>query len=75
MDGGRLAADRIAFINALTRKTLWLSNWMIHHANHIRLNTDGVKVGGHQASSASMTAILSALQSKNVVNWTLFITL
>ncbi|HWU18183.1 MAG TPA: transketolase [Devosia sp.] len=34
---------------------------MIHHANHIRPNTDGVKVGGHQASSASMAAILSAL--------------
>jgi pyruvate dehydrogenase E1 component len=61
MDGGRIATDRIALLNALTRKTLWLSNWMIHHANHIRPNNDGVKVGGHQASSASMTAILSAL--------------
>ena len=53
--------DRIASIEALTRKALWLSNWMIHHANHIRPNVDGVKVGGHQASSASMAAILAAL--------------
>ncbi|MHB1101609.1 MAG: transketolase-like TK C-terminal-containing protein [Devosia sp.] len=62
MHGGKLAADpRIALLDALTRKTLWLSNWMIHHANHIRPNVDGVKVGGHQASSASMAAIMSAL--------------
>ena len=53
--------DRIANIEALTRKALWLSNWMIHHANHIRPNVDGVKVGGHQASSASMAAIMAAL--------------
>jgi len=48
-------------IEVLTRKILWLSNWMIHHANHIRPNVDGVKVGGHQASSASMAAIMAAL--------------
>ncbi|MEQ1770546.1 MAG: transketolase, partial [Devosia sp.] len=52
---------RVPAIEALMRKTLWLSNWMIHHANHIRPNDSGVKVGGHQASSASMTAIMSAL--------------
>ena len=56
-----MATDRIALLDALTLKVLWLSNWMIHHANHIRPNVDGVKVGGHQASSASMTAIMSAL--------------
>ena len=56
-----MATDRGVLIEALAQKALWLSNWMIHHANHIRPNPDGVKVGGHQASSASMTAILSAL--------------
>ena len=61
MHGSRAGIDRIAMIEALAQKALWLSNWMIHHANHIRPNPDGVKVGGHQASSASMTAILSAL--------------
>jgi len=61
MDGSVESRDRIRLIEALTKKTLWLSNWMIHHANHIRPNPDGLKVGGHQASSASMAAILSAL--------------
>ncbi|MDC9826177.1 transketolase [Devosia sp. ZB163] len=56
-----MSTERIALIEALAGKALWLSNWMIHHANHLRPNPDGVKVGGHQASSASMTAILSAL--------------
>ena len=34
---------------------------MIHNANHLRENVDGLKVGGHQASSASMVSILTAL--------------
>jgi pyruvate dehydrogenase E1 component len=53
--------DKIAAIEELTRKALWLSSWMVHHANHIRPNVDGVKVGGHQASSASMAAIMATL--------------
>src|SRR5438067_6531344 len=39
----------------------WLSAWIIHHANHVRENEDGLKVGGHQASCASMTALMAAL--------------
>ncbi|WP_417310960.1 transketolase-like TK C-terminal-containing protein [Devosia sp.] len=53
--------DRVAAITALTRKSIWLASWMIHHANHIRPNVDGVKVGGHQASSASMAALMATL--------------
>ncbi len=45
----------------LERKVLWLSSWTIHHANHIRDNVDGLKVGGHQASSASLATIMTAL--------------
>ncbi|WJR80539.1 transketolase [Bradyrhizobium sp. NP1] len=52
---------RLALLSALSRKVLWLSSWTIHHANHIRANTDGLKVGGHQASSASLATIMSAL--------------
>src|SRR4051812_43362146 len=55
------SSDRLDILNALTRKALWLSSWTIHHANHIRPNTDGLKVGGHQASSASLATIMSAL--------------
>ncbi|MBS0560819.1 MAG: transketolase, partial [Proteobacteria bacterium] len=48
-------------LHALERKLLWLSAWMIHNANHIRPNRDGLKVGGHQASCASCISILAAL--------------
>ncbi|MBI2716300.1 MAG: transketolase [Rhizobiales bacterium] len=46
---------------ALERKVLWLASWTIHNANHLRDNADGLKVGGHQASSASAATILTAL--------------
>ena len=52
---------RLDTLTALSRKALWLSSWTIHHANHIRANADGLKVGGHQASSASLATIMSAL--------------
>ncbi|MCK1324532.1 MULTISPECIES: transketolase [unclassified Bradyrhizobium] len=52
---------RLDTLTALARKALWLSSWTIHHANHIRPNADGLKVGGHQASSASLATIMSAL--------------
>lgn len=53
--------SRLAHLVRLERKVLWLATWMIHHANHIRPNDDGLKVGGHQASSASMATIMTAL--------------
>jgi pyruvate dehydrogenase E1 component len=53
--------DRLHLLQQLERKLLWLSSWMIHHANHIRPNRDGLKVGGHQASSASVISIMAAL--------------
>ncbi len=52
---------RLELLSALARKVLWLSSWTIHHANHVRPNKDGLKVGGHQASSASLVTIMSAL--------------
>ena len=55
------ASDRLATLEALEKKVLWLSSWMIHNANHLRDNDDGVKVGGHQASSASLATIMTAL--------------
>ncbi len=55
------ANDALDLIADLDRKVQWLSAWTIHNANHIRENRDGLKVGGHQASSASMASIMSAL--------------
>jgi pyruvate dehydrogenase E1 component len=54
-------AHRLLMLKALEKKILWLSSWMIHQANHIRPNEDGLKVGGHQASSASLATIMTAL--------------
>ncbi|MHB1304717.1 MAG: 1-deoxy-D-xylulose-5-phosphate synthase N-terminal domain-containing protein [Acidiphilium sp.] len=48
-------------LRLIERKLLWLSAWTIHHANHIRPNRDGLKVGGHQASCASVVSIMTAL--------------
>ncbi|SON57423.1 Pyruvate dehydrogenase E1 component [Hartmannibacter diazotrophicus] len=53
--------ERLACLKALEKKLLWLSTWMIHNANHLRHNEDGLKVGGHQASSASLVSIMTAL--------------
>ena len=50
-----------ARLRQVEARLLWLSHWMIHHANHLRQNDDDIKVGGHQASSASMVSILTAL--------------
>ena len=51
----------LQILGELERKVLWLASWTIHHANHLRDNVDGLKVGGHQASSASVAAIMTAL--------------
>jgi pyruvate dehydrogenase E1 component len=51
----------LATLSALERKVLWLATWTIHNANHLRDSDDGLKVGGHQASSASLATIMTAL--------------
>ena len=53
--------DTVAALDQLDTRLRWLSSWMIHNANYLRPKRDGLKVGGHQASCASMTAIMSAL--------------
>jgi pyruvate dehydrogenase E1 component len=53
--------DRTAQLEALDTRLRWLSAWTIHNANHLRESVDGIKVGGHQASCASMSAIMAAL--------------
>ena len=52
---------KFALLRQIERKLLWLSAWMIHNANHVRANRDGLKVGGHQASCASCVSIMTAL--------------
>jgi pyruvate dehydrogenase E1 component len=48
-------------LEAIQRRVLWLATTIVHHANRVRPSRSGVKVGGHQASSASMASITTAL--------------
>src|SRR5438132_14408705 len=57
----RLSPRELGILGELEKKVLWLAAWTIHNANHLRDNPDGMKVGGHQASSASLATIMSAL--------------
>lgn len=42
-------------------RVLWLSTAIVDHANRVRPNPAGLKVGGHQASSASMVTLMTSL--------------
>lgn len=54
-------ADTVELLELIEIRLRWLSSWIIHHANHLRDSRDGLKVGGHQASCASIATIMSAL--------------
>ncbi|MDB5365077.1 MAG: transketolase [Rhodospirillales bacterium] len=59
--GRPLDPKTLAMLRALERKVLWLATWTIHNANHLRPSRDGLKVGGHQSSSASVATLMTAL--------------
>src|SRR5262245_66074 len=58
--GARERVD-LATLEAVQRRVLWLATSIVHHANKVRSTPSGVKVGGHQSSSASMVSIMTAL--------------
>ncbi len=60
-EGGSLDPETLATLESIERRMLWLSTQMIHHANNVRPNPEKTKVGGHQASSASVISIVTAL--------------
>jgi pyruvate dehydrogenase E1 component len=51
----------LSVLRAVESRVLWLATSIIHHANKVRQTPSGVKVGGHQASSASTVSIMTAL--------------
>jgi pyruvate dehydrogenase E1 component len=51
----------LAALERIQQRVLWLATRMVHEANHLRANPDQTKVGGHQASSASVVSIMTAL--------------
>ncbi|GAB2690016.1 transketolase-like TK C-terminal-containing protein [Thalassiella azotivora] len=51
----------LAVLDEVQRRVLWLATRIVDAANRERRTQDGVKVGGHQASSASMVTAMTAL--------------
>lgn len=63
-DGGAqapLTPEDLRALQAVENRVLWLATSIIHHANRVRPNPSGLKVGGHQASSASAVTIMTSL--------------
>jgi len=54
-------AGELDALAEIEHQVLWLSTAIVHHANRVRPNPGGLKVGGHQASSASMVSIMTSL--------------
>ena len=54
-------AERDAALDEIQRRVLWLATNIVHVANRVRPNPSGLKVGGHQASSASTVSIMTEL--------------
>jgi pyruvate dehydrogenase E1 component len=63
--GPKLDED-LEVLDHIQRRVLWLAVSMIYHANTVRGKSSGVKVGGHQASSASMVSIMTALYFRHL---------
>ena len=64
MDGNiatGISTEEIETLEEIEKKVRWLAIWTIHHANHIRESRDGIKVGGHQSSCASVSTLMTAL--------------
>jgi len=55
------ASPSLETLDEVQRRVLWLATSIVHHANKVRRTPSGVKVGGHQASSASLVSIMTAL--------------
>ena len=65
----KISDKDLSILKDLEKKVSWLSAWMIHNANNIRESQDGLKVGGHQASSASIISISDSKVKKNLIKW------
>ena len=53
--------ERDQVLLKIQNRVLWWAMQMIHQANNVRPNRDGIKVGGHQASSASVVTVMTSL--------------
>lgn len=53
-------SPELALLDSIQQRVLWLSTYLIHYANHVRPADQELKVGGHQASCASVVSLLTA---------------
>src|SRR3982074_788292 len=60
-DTASTSADELAILRELEKKVLWLPSGPTHPAHPLRQKLEGLKIGGHQASSASLATIMTAL--------------
>lgn len=60
-DGDEGFIDRDGLLEQIQERVLWLAMNLVHHANNVRPNPGGAKVGGHQASSASVVTLMTSL--------------
>ena len=58
---GAISKELLETLRTIQQRVLWLATLIVHYANEVRSNPDGAKVGGHQASSASVVSIMTAL--------------
>jgi pyruvate dehydrogenase E1 component len=58
---GELSAAELDILHAVERRVLWLTTYLLHYINKLRPSPDDLKVGGHQASSASLVSLLTVL--------------
>ena len=56
-----VSLDLVETLETIDARLRWLASWTIHNANHLRESRDGLKVGGHQASCASISTIMTTL--------------
>jgi pyruvate dehydrogenase E1 component len=54
-------AAELDTLSAIERRVLWLAVRIVDYANRERPKGDALKVGGHQASSASLVTLMTAL--------------
>ena len=59
--GSKVDADTLRTLESIQKRVLWLAVRIVDYANRERPPGDDLKVGGHQASSASMVSIMTAL--------------
>ena len=59
-----MSREEVDLLHDLEKRVVWLASFMIHNANNVREKRDGLKVGGHQASSSSLSTIMTMLYFK-----------